>query len=237
MSIKKVYILEDESLARELLKKYIAEDERLVCIGEASDGIKGLKEINELNPDLILLDIHLPRLSGFEVLEAISNKTAIIFTTAYEQHALQAFEVEAIDYLLKPISPERFKVAIDRWISKNPPQIANKTQHKYLAIKEGSELKLIDIQQIEHIEAYGDYVKITTIEKTFLKKDTIQRLEDELPKGLFFRTHRSHIVQLKYIKELIIYDKNSYGLKMSNQQLVPVSRTTYLDLKKELGVG
>jgi len=244
----RVLIIEDEAPAREIVKKYLASHTDIELCGEYSDGFNGMKGINEHNPDLIFLDVQMPKITGFEMLELMDNPPEIIFTTAYDQYAIKAFEMNAIDYLLKPFSKERFDQAIDKArtrieTSKPEPlkvkQIVEQMDEKpdnifRVVVKKGNDIHVIPVEKIIYIEAKDDYVMLYTQESRYLKEKTMKYYETHLDPGFFIRVHRSFIVRVDQVKKLEPYGKSSYLAVLSNGQKVNVSLAGYKKIKEIL---
>jgi two-component system, LytTR family, response regulator len=242
-------IIEDEEPARQLLRSFLSGLEHIDVIGECADGFTGLKAINENKPDLIFLDIQMPKLTGFELLELLDEMPEVVFTTAYDQYALQAFELNAVDYLMKPFSRERLRIAVDkvveRCLARNTASssVSQLTAHLHeqppmlerIVVKTGTKIEVIPLAEIEQIEAQDDYVMIYTDKARYLKKETLNYFEKALPATDFIRIHRSHIVNMKYIKQIEQYGKESYVVVLSNGKQVNISKSRFKDLKQELG--
>lgn len=242
----KVIIIDDEKLGRDIIKTYLKKYDNVELIAECSDGFEGIKQINELKPDLIFLDIQMPKLTGFEMLEILENPPVIIFTTAYDQYALKAFEVNATDYLLKPFSAERFSEAINKaikMITKIPPakqQLdgllkAVEKRSEFLdrvVIKSGQKIIIIPTEDIQYIEAQDDYTMLYTKKGNFLKQKTMKYFEENLDPAEFFRIHRSYLVNLTSIKQIELFEKESYRVLLHEGKQLPVSRSGYLNLKE-----
>lgn len=242
MSIKAI-IIDDEQPAREIIKHYLGAHENITVIGEFSDGFAGIKGINELKPDLVFLDIQMPKLTGFEMLELLDATPYIIFTTAYDQYAIKAFEMNAVDYLLKPYSQERFNQALlkanERMTKAEKPAIKKLTEHlaenqetlDRVVVKTGNKIKVIPEETILYIESQDDYVMIYTGEGKFLKQQTMKYFEQHLDPRHFVRIHRSYIANIDTIKQLELYEKNSYLAVLSNGAKLKVSDSGYKLLK------
>jgi two-component system LytT family response regulator len=240
--MRKVIIIDDEASGRKLIKEYLEDFKDLILLGEANNGVDAVKIINEFKPDLVFLDIQMPGMTGFEVLTHLEELPKIIFSTAYDQYALKAFEVHAVDYLLKPYTKERFKVAVER-LSKtsdinNARPLAESLlieTSKYperILVQKQNKLVTIAVEDVIRIEAYGDYSKILTADDIFLSNYGISTLEEKLDEVVFIRVHRSSIINLNKVKELNKYTK-SYDVTMENGDVVRVSRG-YMDNIKKL---
>jgi two-component system LytT family response regulator len=242
----KTIIVEDEKLARDLIKDYLQNHEDFELIGEYEDGFSGLKAINEMKPDLIFLDIQMPKLTGFEMIEVLEHHPAIIFTTAYDQYALKAFEHNALDYLLKPYSKDRFDEAIgkarERVQSGDKESIARLVEHRdeqedeihRVVVKSRSRINVIPVDDIIYLEAQDDYVMIYTLQSKHLKQKTMKFFEAHLPVEDFVRIHRSYIVKLSEIAQMQLYEKESYIVILKNGVKLPVSKSGLPKLKKKL---
>lgn len=243
-------IIEDEEPARLLVKNFLSDFCEIEIVDEFADGFSGLKAINELQPDLVFLDIQMPKLTGFEILELAEHPADVIFTTAYDQYAIKAFEANAVDYLLKPFNRDRFanavKKAIERYISKNKQQkkvksvIAAMDEKPEIidrvAVRTGSKIQVIPAAEIFYLEAYGDYVRINTKSGSFLKEKTMKYFELHLNPAQFIRIHRSFIVNVDQIEKLEYYDKESYLAVLKNNLSLKVSSSGYKTLREKLKI-
>jgi two-component system LytT family response regulator len=239
-------IVEDEKLARDLLRDYLKDHTDIKIIGEFEDGFSGLKAINELKPDLIFLDVQMPKLTGFELLEVLDHIPAIIFTTAFDQYALKAFEHNAVDYLLKPYSRIRFLEAIKKArerITSGDINITDKLLEHIdkqqeiihrVVVRSGSKINVIPVNEIRYIQAEDDYVMIFAKDSKFLKQKTMKYFESHLSPEDFIRIHRSYIVRLGEITQLQLYEKDSYIVIMKDGAKLPVSKGGLPQLKKML---
>jgi two-component system LytT family response regulator len=241
-------IVEDETPARDILKHYLKDHPEIEVIAECGDGFSGLKTITELKPDLVFLDIQMPRLTGFEMIEVMTERPVIIFTTAYDQFAIKAFEMNAIDYLLKPFPPERLKSAVKKASEKiNKPVVEEKPVQQLfeklpkqgsalnrIVARKGNAINIIPVDQIRYVEAEDDYVMIYHTEGKALKQQTMKYYEESLPADSFVRIHRSYIVRIQEIKKLEPYTKDNYVAILQTGEKLPVSRTGYKTLKDEL---
>jgi two-component system, LytTR family, response regulator len=244
----RIVLIDDEAPAREIVKHYLKEIESVEIIAECSDGFSGLKTISELKPDLVFLDIQMPRLTGIELLEVLTEKPEIIFCTAYDQYAIRAFELNAIDYLMKPFPQRRFNEAVRKAIEKIRSGKGNKeAANKLLAkkpepmqpanrvvVRKGNSINVIPLEQIRYVEAQDDYVMIYYSAGKALKQQTMKSFEDSLPKSDFIRIHRSYIVNVVEIKKIEPYGKDSHVAVLNSGDKLPVSRTGYKQLKEDL---
>jgi len=238
-------IIDDEPLARSIIKEYLQHYPSIHLQAECGDGFEAAKQIQQYQPDLLFLDIQMPKITGFELLELVETNAAIIFTTAFEEYAIKAFEQNAIDYLLKPFSRERFDKAIQKVLNHTAntntsilletlvptPQETNR-----IVVKDGTKIKIIPVTQVHYLEAADDYVKIVTKEGYYLKKKTMQYFEQTLSQQQFARIHRSYIVNLQLITKIELYEKENYAAILSTGQQLPVSKTGYTRLKTVLGI-
>jgi two-component system LytT family response regulator len=241
-------IIDDETPARELIKYYLNEVDAIEVISECADGFSGLKTITALKPDLVFLDIQMPRLTGIELIEVLTEKPEIIFTTAYDQFAIRAFELNAVDYLMKPFPKRRFIDAVNKAVDKirsgkgnlEPasqllsirPEISSPVNR--IVVRKGNALNLIPVEQIRYVEAQDDYVMIFHTEGKALKQQTMKFYEDNLPKSDFVRIHRSYIVKVEEIKGIEPYGKDNHIAILHSGDKLPVSRAGYKHLKEEL---
>lgn len=241
-------LIDDEPLSREIIKAYLRSFDDMEVVGECNDGFEGVKAIQQHNPDLIFLDIQMPKINGFEMLELIDQPPAVIFTTAFDEFAIRAFETNAVDYLLKPFSEERFKKAIDKLREKlstgSKPETtklldtasASPQQHNRIVVKTGNKVKIIPMSEVHYLEADDDYVKIVTAEGSFLKNKTMQHYERTLDPLHFVRVHRSFIIQINRITRIDPYQKETHLAILRDGKQIPVSKTGYGKLKGILGL-
>lgn len=242
----KAIIIEDEELGRDLIKNYLKDNGQIDIIGECENGFEGIKSIQELKPDLIFLDIQMPKLNGFEMLEILDEKPEIIFTTAYNQYAIQAFELNAIDYLLKPFSKERLLDALAKAAQrifskeKQDQKINKLIQHpldeilERVVVKSNHKISVIPVEKIRYLEAQDDYVMIYTYEGKHLKQATMKYFEQHLDPKHFMRVHRSYIVRLDQVNQLEPYGKDSYVAKLKDGPAVRISKSGFKALKGKL---
>ena len=245
--MNKVIIIDDEPLARSIVKEYLLDKKDIEIVAECDDGFQGIKAITQHKPDLIFLDIQMPKINGFEMLELLDVKPAVIFTTAFDEYALKAFETNSIDYLLKPFSKERLDTAIDKWTKQNFTtdtklstflESTNKQteERNRIVVKNGVDIRIIPVKDVHYIEAYDDYVKIFTADNYYLKKKTMNYYEEVLDSNLFFRTHRSFIINVEQLTKIEQLEKNTYLAILKTGKRIPLSRNGYLKLKGILGI-
>ena len=242
----KCIIIDDEPLARSIVREYLQSHSTIEIVAECSDGFEGLKAIQQYQPELIFLDIQMPKINGFEMLELVVNLPKVIFTTAYEEYALKAFENNAVDYLLKPFSKDRFEKALQKAIEQTTDAYSTKAvlqtashspqQITRVVLKDAGKIRIIPVMEIQFILAADDYVRIFTSEGYFLKKKTMTYFNDTLPKQQFVRIHRSYIVNVQMITRLEADAKETWFAILSNGHKLPVSKTGYDQLKEVLGI-
>jgi two-component system LytT family response regulator len=248
MKTIRIIIIDDEAPAREIIKHYLKEVDSVEVIAECADGFSGLKSISSLKPDLVFLDIQMPRLTGIEMVEVLTEKPEIIFITAFDQYALRAFELNAADYLLKPFEKRRFLIAVEKAISKIRSGEGNKEEANRLlskkpessspvsriVVRKANSISIIPVEQVRYVEAQDDYVMIYHKDGKALKQQTMKFYENNLPKESFFRIHRSYIVRIEEIKKIEPYSKDNYVALLQSGDKLPVSRAGYKHLKEEL---
>lgn len=232
-------IVEDEDLARQVLREMLREHPSIEIAGECANGFEAVKLVPELKPDLLFLDVQMPKLDGFEVLELVGAGLAVIFVTAYDEHALRAFEVHAVDYLLKPFSAQRLAAALERVrlrlgqkMETGPADLAASARPaghylERLVVKDGARVQIIPTARLDYIEAQDDYVSLASQGKKHLKQQTISSLETSLDPRTFLRIHRSYIVNLERVTRLEPFGKDSHVVTLSDGTRLPVSRSGY----------
>ncbi|HXS35726.1 MAG TPA: response regulator [Flavipsychrobacter sp.] len=243
----KVILIDDEPLARQLIKTLLQSYKEMEVVAGCSDGFEGFKAIQEHTPDLIFLDVQMPRVNGFEMLELLDNRPAVIFTTAFDEYAIKAFEAHAIDYLLKPITKERFDKAMQKWLAQAgskqttvanesllPNQVYEGYQHR-IVVKDNGLIRIIAAQDIYYLEANDDYVKIVTKEGSYLKKSTLSYIEQSLDPQQFVRVHRSYIIPVTQLLRIEPYEKESHIALLQCGAKVTVSKSGMSKLKTLLG--
>lgn len=240
-----VLIVDDEELARLILRELVHAHPELHLVAECANGFEAVKAVAEHKPDLIFLDVQMPKLSGFDVLELIGTEAAVVFVTAYDQYAMRAFEVHAVDYLLKPVGRERFEAALERAKSrigaKLPPApdlaAAARPPKQFLeriVVRDGTRVTLIPAAKLDYAEAQDDYVALASEGKKHLKQQTIASLEACLDPERFVRVHRSYIVNFERVVRIEPYGKDSRLAILADGTRLPVSRTGYARLKSLL---
>lgn len=240
----KAIIIDDEPLACQMVQTYLKSHSDIEIAAVCHDGFAGVKAVQEHKPDLLFLDVQMPKLNGFEMLEVLDEIPAVIFTTAFDEYAMKAFESNACDYLLKPFSKERFDHAIEKFKERKPrtgEEVAwlDKIQEEYpladrVVLKNGPKIHIISYDDIVLIEADDDYVKINTTEGKFAKKRTLSYFEKALPVDRFVRIHRSYLLNLNHLSHLEQTESHSYQAILRNGIKVPVSRTGHQLLKERL---
>lgn len=239
----KVVVVDDEPLATELVLEFLREFSQFELKQVCHDGFEGLKAIQNHNPDLVFLDVQMPKLTGFELLELLDEPPAVIFTTAYDAFAMKAFDAHAIDYLLKPFSFSRFEKAIEKFLLMESHEgipralVENPVEElSRVVLKFRNEIKILPIADILFFEANDDYVNIYTNEGKFIKNKTLSFFEKNLDNKEFVRVHRSFLVRVDQIHKLEAYEKEGYMLSLRNQKRIPVSKTGLPKLKSVLGI-
>jgi two-component system LytT family response regulator len=240
----RVLIVDDEAPARALLREMLSAEPDLEILGEAATGLEAVKAASDLKPDAVFLDIEMPKLDGFEVLELLDPQIAVVFVTAYDSHALRAFEVHAVDYVLKPYRAERLREALTRARARvgtrpDPAVLARAARpagqypHR-VVVKDGAHIHVVPVDRLDYAQAQDDYVALRTEGKTLLKAQTLGALEASLDPSLFVRVHRSYLVRLDRIRALEPYGKNDHVAILADGTRVPVSREGYARLRELL---
>ena len=238
-------IVDDEELARGLIREMLGKHADIEVVAECANGFEAVKAAAEHKPGLIFLDVQMPKLDGFEVLELIGADAAVIFVTAYDTYAMRAFDVHAVDYLLKPFSEERFEAALERArqrIGQKMPEPAElaaaaRPPAQYLeriVIKDGTRVNIIPAAKLDYAEAQDDYVSLHSGGKNYLKQQTISSLEAALDPSRFIRIHRSYIVNLERVAKMEPYAKESRVAVLADGTQLPVSRAGYARLSELL---
>ncbi|MCG7857572.1 LytR/AlgR family response regulator transcription factor [Flavihumibacter sp.] len=252
----KAILIDDEPLASMIVKEFLEQYPEIEVIQVCQNGFEGLKAIQQLNPHLVFLDIQMPKINGFEMLELIDQPPSIIFTTAFDEYAIRAFEQNAVDYLLKPFTLERFKKAVDKFLQQQAKQTDEQEKKEALehtqslletasispqqidriVIRENNNIRIIPVEEIQYVEAADDYVRIVTQAGSWLKNRTMAAIEKQLPVDRFVRIHRSCIVNIREITRLHPHEKESWMAILRNGKQLPVSKTGYPKLKAQLGI-
>jgi two-component system LytT family response regulator len=239
-------IVDDEELARSLLREYVESSPDIEILAECANGFEAVKAISEQKPDLVFLDVQMPKLDGFEVLQLIPGDVAVIFVTAFDQYAMRAFDAHAVDYLLKPFSLDRFQKALEharqRLGEMLPPAVelaaAARPPQQHLqriVVKDGPRVHIIPVDRLDYAEAQDDYVALHSQGKNYLKQQTISSLESALDPERFVRIHRSYIVNLERVAKIEPYAKDSRVAVLADGTQLQVSRAGYDRLKALLG--
>lgn len=241
-------IIDDEKLARELLREYLAAFPQIEILGECSKGTEAVEQIDKLKPDLIFLDVQMPGMNGFDVLDEIIHEPYVIFTTAYDQYAIKAFEKNAVDYLLKPLDMDRFKLAVDRALQRRKMEDGNiedllsgmhalpvrSSYDSHIFVQKSEKLFNLPVEEIMYLEASGDYTVISTKNDQFVSSSGIGKLEELLSPDKFIRVHRSTIINISYLREIERHFNGGMIVKMQNGKTFPVSRTYAKMIRKKV---
>jgi len=241
-----VVIVDDEAPARALIREYLEQHADVHVVAECTNGLEAVKAANELRPDLLILDIQMPKLDGFEVLDLIgADTTGVVFTTAHDDYALRAFEVHAVDYLLKPFGPERFaeslRLARSRIAQRQPiPARELLEAHREgsaidrILIRDRSQVHVIPVEQIDYVEAQDDYVSIRAAGRSYLKEQTLGELEAQLAAKGFVRIHRRYILNVSRLAKIELSEKDNRVAILNDKTELPISRSGYLKLRELL---
>lgn len=243
----KAILIDDEPLARAVLKEYLRDYPDIEVVQECSDGFDGVKAIQHHKPDLLFLDIQMPKINGFEMLELLEQPPGVIFTTAFDEFALKAFEAHAVDYLLKPFSKDRFAKALHKWKDHQPtsagitPALLETAaeapqQQERVVVKINGKIKIIPVEDIEYIEAADDYARIYTKDGNFLKNKTMSFFEGSLPPSDFVRVHRSYILHVRQVTRIEPYEKDQQIAILRGGAKIPISKSGYARLRQVLGL-
>ena len=244
----RVLIVDDEELARSVLRELLGAHPEIEIVGEAANGFAALKLAEELAPDLLFLDIQMPKLSGFEVMELLGEKIAVIFVTAYDEFALKAFDFHAVDYLLKPVEPARLAEALARAAQRLKREQGRPSATAIAAaarppgrplervlIREEGRVHVLPLPRIDYVEAKDDYLSFAMAGKRYLKQQTMAELEAQLDAGRFVRVHRSYLLNIERLARLELYAKDSWIAILTDGTRIPVSRSGHVRLKELLG--
>lgn len=245
----KVVIIDDEPLAVSVTRNYLKDFSELEVVAECLNGFEGLKAIQQHKPALIFLDIQMPKINGFEMLELVDDKPGVIFTTAFDEYAIRAFEANALDYLMKPFTKERFDKAVMKFLEKEISTVAANEKsslpstfdypavaNNRIVVRSGNDIRIIPDDEILYIEAYDDYIKVNVKGDCFLKKQTMQKTESQMNVAKFIRIHRSFLVNLNEITRIELSGKEVYSAVLRDNTRIPLSKPGYTKLKSVLGL-
>jgi two-component system LytT family response regulator len=245
----KAVIVDDEELARHLLREYLRGEPDIEIVAECGNGFEGVRAANELSPNLMFLDVQMPKLDGLEVLDLIDREIAVIFVTAYDQYAMKAFDAAAVDYLLKPFSQDRFRAALDRArrrlaekqkmpepaelkaAATAPGQFAHR-----IVVKDGARIHIIPVEKLDYAEAQDDYVALHSEKKSWLKQLSMAGLEASLDPARFVRVHRSYLLNVEKIVKIEPYTKDTKLAVLADGAQIPISRSGYARLKELMAI-
>lgn len=242
----RVAIVDDEDLARAVTREYLARMPDIEVVAECANGFEAVKVVSEIRPDLLLLDVQMPKLDGFEVLDLVGKDVAVIFVTAYDQYALRAFEVHAVDYLLKPFGEERLAEALDRArerlgrgdrlpvaalaaAARPAPGFASR-----VLVRDGSRVHVLPVATIAYVQAQDDYVAFVCDGKELLKEQTLAQVESSLDPERFIRIHRSYLLNLDYLSRMDLDERENRIAVLADGRKLPVSRAGYTRLSELL---
>jgi len=235
-------VVDDEELARQVMRELLRAHQEIEVVAECRNGLEAVKAVAEHKPDLLFLDVQMPKLTGFDVLELIGPDVPVIFVTAYDEYAMKAFEVHAVDYLLKPVGKERLAAALQRIKKRQTEKLPTPVElsaaarpagqfAERLVVKDGTKVTLIPVKKLEYAEAQDDYVALASDGQKHLKQQTIASLEAALDPKMFVRIHRSYIVNLERVARIEPYGKESRVAILTNGAKLPVSRAGYARLQ------
>lgn len=250
-------IIDDEELARRRIKNLLEEVPSIELLGECSNGKTAIKIINQEKPDLIFLDINMKDMNGFEVLQKVEihPKPIVIFVTAYDTYAIRAFDVEAFDFLLKPFKDQRFYKTINRVLKTSKTEAENLFEKRFqelfqlysgetgrqksatkIPVKQGNKTVLIDTRNILYIIASGYYAEIYTTSGKYVLRESLSNLEEQLDRTIFFRIHRSTIVNIEAVKEIVHSDYSEVDVRMNDGKLLHISKSNKKEFLEKLGI-
>lgn len=241
----KAIIVDDEELARSVVRELLSRHPEVEIVAECANGFEAVKAVTQSKPDLLFLDIQMPKLDGFEVLELVGTDMAVIFATAYDEYALRAFEIHAVDYLLKPFGADRFDAALKRATEriggkdKAPSALASPARvpgqfPDRIVLRDGSDVHIIPTHKLDYVESQDDYVALVSEGKRRLKQQTISSMEEALDPTKFLRIHRSYIINLERLKKVEPYGKDTHLAILADGARIPVSRSGYTRLREVL---
>lgn len=245
----RVAIVDDEELARRVLREYLSGMPDVEVVAECANGFEAVKAVADLAPDLLVLDVQMPKLNGFEVLELVSRDVAVIFATAHDEYAIRAFEVHAVDYLMKPFSVERLSAAVtrarERLARRDPAPLAAlsaamrpaPSSATRVLIREGARVDVLPVEQIDFVQAQDDYVSYASKGRRYLKEQTLAEVEASLDPARFVRVHRSYIINLDRLTRVELDDRENRIALLSTGDRIPVSRSGHARLGERLGTA
>ena len=243
----KVIVVDDEAPARSIVIEYLKRHPKLEVVGECANGFEALAMIKDLNPQLMFLDIQMPKINGLELLEVLEDAPEVIFTTAFDEFAIKAFELNAVDYLLKPFAVERFDTAVTKALERLEGSLPKQAlplekisdgmpgSLMRIVVKKGSSMTVIHVSDILFLEAQEEYVMIHSPQGRFMKHQTMHYYESHLPEDQFVRIHRSYIANVSRISKIEPYDKDSYIAVILPDHRLRISRSGYRKLREKLG--
>jgi two-component system LytT family response regulator len=245
MSHLRVAIVDDEAPARALLREYLAAEPCVEVVAECANGFEAVRAVEELHPDVLLLDVQMPKLSGFDVLELVERDVAVIFVTAYDAYAVRAFEVQAVDYLLKPVAPERLRQALARARQRlgRPHRAASaalqaatgsQAEVTRLIVRDGGQVEILPLEAIDVIEAQDDCVVVRAKGRRLRKTSTLSELAAQLDPGRFVRVHRCFLLNVTRLTRIELYARDSRLAVLADGSKIPVSRSGYARLRAVL---
>ncbi len=248
MKTLRAIIADDEELARRILREYLSKESDIEIAAECPNGFEAVKSVNELRPDVLFLDVQMPKLDGFEVLELVEPEVAVVFVTAFDQYAMKAFDAAAVDYLLKPFTTDRFRAALERVRARlataapTPPprdlKLAARAPGEYverLVVKDGPRVHVIPAARLDYAEAQDDYVALRSEGKNWLKQQTISSLESALDPRRFLRAHRSFLVNMERIARVEPNTKDTWLAILRDGSKIPMSRAGYSRFRELAG--
>jgi two-component system LytT family response regulator len=242
LRVLRVLIVDDEAPARMAVRAGLAQVGGVEVVGECANGFEAVKAVADTQPDVVLLDVQMPKLDGFEVLELIDRAVPVVFVTAYDEFALRAFDVHAVDYLLKPFTDRRLAEALDRVRQRQAPAVPDPaalgvaarrpgTTLERVVIRDGAQVHVVPVDRIDYVEAQDDYVAFHTGGRTLLKEQTLGQLESQLDVRRFVRIHRSYLLNIERLARVELYAKDSRLAILTDGTKLPVSRSGHQRLQ------
>ena len=243
----RIAIVDDEELARRVVREYLGVLDAVEIVAECANGFEAVKAVTDCAPDLLLLDVQMPKLDGFEVLELVGRDVAVIFTTAHDEYALKAFEVHAVDYLLKPFSAERLAEAVararERLARREPSAAASLSaamrpspgSATRVLIRDGARVDVVPVSQIDFVQAQDDYVSFAANGRRYLKEQTLAEVEASLDPARFVRVHRSYLLNLERLTRVELDERENRVALLTTGDRIPVSRSGHARLAEKLG--